>query len=444
MMNRRGCLSAFLLTVAVSAPAWSQNYVTGANTGAESKIDNAPDTVAFPLNVSGGGSYSLNGGIFYLKGGTITSGSITLTLYSGTTALASMTLTNAQFCAPVSNCQSYAYHTFTFPSPAVLAAGSYSLVLTSTATPQQNDAYFVKGGGTVFNVSTSASGTADLILSKSASPSNFQQGSTASYAIQATNIGSAATSGTITVSDTLDSNLTFVSSSGSGWTCGLAGQVVTCTNPAVLAAGASAPTITITVMVQSNSEATVTNNAAVSGGGETNAANDTFQLVTSVSSPNLSVSKSATPASFSQGGNAAYSIVVTNNGNTATSGTMTVTDTLDSNLTFVNATGSNWTCSAAGQVVTCTSTTSIAASAAASAITLNVTINPNGETSVTNNVSVSGGGQAAGLSNSFRLTSNVATGSATGVPISGWPTLIGLAAAGVLFLTKRKFANHPA
>jgi hypothetical protein len=61
--------------------------------------------------------------------------------------------------------------------------------------------------------------------------------------------------------------------SGSGWTANLA--AFTCSRSDALAAGAAYPSITITVSVATNAAAGVTNNAAVSGGGDANAANNT-------------------------------------------------------------------------------------------------------------------------------------------------------------------------
>jgi uncharacterized repeat protein (TIGR01451 family) len=437
MLNSRTQLFVAVLAIVTAAPMWAQNYVTGPNSGAESKIDNIPDNVTFPLTVTGAGTYSLSGAIFFLKGGTSTTGTITLTLKNGATTLATVTLSNAQFCAGTSNCQSYSYHTFTFPAAAVLSAGSYTLVLSSTATPQQNEAYFAKGGGTTITASTNVVGVSDLIVSKTGSPNTFIQGNTATYGIQVANIGNLATSGTITVIDTLDANLTFIAATGTNWVCGGIAQVLTCTSTSAVSAGASAPPITINALVLSNGEAAITNNVSVAGGGETNSANDTFQLVTPVTSPNLSVTKSVTPTALTPAGSAAYSITVTNSGNATTTGTITVTDTLDANLTYVSASGSGWSCSPAGQVVTCTSTTAVAASASAAAITLNATVKSNGEVSVTNNVAVSGGGQASGLSSSFQLVSAVGA-SVSQVPISNWPTLIGLAAAALFFFATRK------
>ena len=68
--------------------------------------------------------------------------------------------------------------------------------------------------------------------------------------------------------------------SGTGWTCTLA--TLTCTRTDALAAGANYPAIALTVNVAADAPASVTNIATVSGGGETNTANDTAADVTAI------------------------------------------------------------------------------------------------------------------------------------------------------------------
>src|SRR5262249_39665888 len=147
----------------------------------------------------------------------------------------------------------------------------------------------------------------------------------------------------------------------------------TCTTSAAIAAGASAPPITITVNVAANVGPSVTNGVTVAGGGESNTSNNSFQLVSNINAPDLSVSKFATPTTFSQGQSGAiYTILVSNGGTGPSSGTITVTDTLDPNVAFVSASGTNWSCNAAAQVVTCTTSAAIAAGDSAPPITISV------------------------------------------------------------------------
>jgi len=71
----------------------------------------------------------------------------------GGTLVASVDLTNAQFCAEiVTNCQSYTSLPFHFDAPVTIQAGhDYIATLTSTVDSAQADAYFIKGPQT-FNV----------------------------------------------------------------------------------------------------------------------------------------------------------------------------------------------------------------------------------------------------------------------------------------------------
>jgi len=73
----------------------------------------------------------------------------------------------------------------------------------------------------------------------------------------------------------------------------------------------------------------------------------------------LSLSKTHTGI-FTAGTQGVYNLTVTNKESTATSGTITVNDTLPSGLSFVSNSNADWSCVAAGQVLTCTSTTPIA------------------------------------------------------------------------------------
>src|SRR5262249_37458762 len=68
-----------------------------------------------------------------------------------------------------------------------------------------------------------------------------------------------------------------------GWSCTLAS--LSCSRTDQLPAGASYPPITVTVNIASSAPSAVTNVAVVSGGGETNAANDTASDVTTIAPP---------------------------------------------------------------------------------------------------------------------------------------------------------------
>ena len=103
---------------------------------------------------------------------------------------------------------------------------------------------------------------------------NFTQGDVGdTYTITVGNAGNAATSGTVSLVDSLPSGLTATAFSGPGWTTNLA--TLTATRNDALAAGVSYPALTLTVNVAANAPTSVINTATVSGGGEVYAGGDT-------------------------------------------------------------------------------------------------------------------------------------------------------------------------
>jgi uncharacterized repeat protein (TIGR01451 family) len=127
---------------------------------------------------------------------------------------------------------------------------------------------------------TAPAGAPDLAITVTHT-GNFTQGEIGdSYTIVVTNVGTAASSGTITVTDSLPAGLTATGISGAGWTPDLG--TLTCTRSDGLASGVAYPAITLTVIVASNAPASITNTATVSGGGETNSANDTASDPTTI------------------------------------------------------------------------------------------------------------------------------------------------------------------
>ena len=98
-----------------------------------------------------------------------------------------------------------------------------------------------------------------------------------------------ATSGLVTVAITLDASLTPTLASGTGWACGIAGQVVTCTRNTALAAKLSYPPISITTTVAANAPSLLSNTATVSNAGDFNSANNTFADPVGVRAPTQAV-----------------------------------------------------------------------------------------------------------------------------------------------------------
>jgi len=106
---------------------------------------------------------------------------------------------------------------------------------------------------------------------------NFVVGQQGSYTFSVQNVGDAATSGSITVTDTLPNGLTLVSASGTDWDCSgssIGGHTIICIYSLVLAPNASAPDITVTVNVGAGAAPGVINTAFVTTPGDLDPSND--------------------------------------------------------------------------------------------------------------------------------------------------------------------------
>jgi uncharacterized repeat protein (TIGR01451 family) len=110
---------------------------------------------------------------------------------------------------------------------------------------------------------------------------NFTQGDTGdTYTITVTNVGAGASSGTVTITNSLPAGLMATAISGGGWTTNLGN--LTCTRSNSLAAGASYPSITVAVNVATNAPASGIFTAILFGGGDTNLANNTASDPTTI------------------------------------------------------------------------------------------------------------------------------------------------------------------
>jgi hypothetical protein len=242
-------------------------------------------------------------------------------------------------------------------------------------------------GTTTVNVNT----VSDLALTMQHA-GNFGRTQTGSYTITAVNGGGGPTSGTVTVTDTLPTGLTAAAMSGTGWSCNV--NTVTCTRADVLVAGGSYPPITLTVNVSDLISSMVTNIATISGGGETDTANDLVGDVTNIVTAGVDVSVTSTPFQLftSQGATGVtLNTSIFNFGSAATTGAVTETITLIPGLTATALSGSGWNCTLA--TLTCTRSDSLASAQAYPAVTVtfNVALNaPLSVGSITATVSATG------------------------------------------------------
>lgn len=236
--------------------------------------------------------------------------------------------------------------------------------------------------------------TPDMTLSKSSS-GLFTRGLTATYTIPVSNVSpDGPSSGTVTVNDTLPIGLMPTGASGTGWSCSVASQTVSCTDSTALTAGSTYPSITVTANVLQTAPSTVTNTATVGGGGEVNLANDTATNVAAVvSSADLGVTDAASPDPVAAGANITYTQVVTNNGPSAAD-TATLVQAVPTGTTFVSISApAGWTCTTPGVGstgnVVCSTLSMTGSTAATFSMVVKVTAGTTSGTVITDTATVS-------------------------------------------------------
>ena len=160
------------------------------------------------------------------------------------------------------------------------------------------------------------------------------------YTLAVNNGGPAIANG-LAVTNTLPAGVVFQSASGSGWTCGETGGVVTCTRPTLGLGAAPAIDIAVTAPPQA---ATLTNNASVAAtetdSAPSNNSDTETTTVTAAPTADLALDKSDGGVEGRWGQPLTYTVTVSNSGPVAVTAA-TVTDTMPSALT-----GVTWTCTA--------------------------------------------------------------------------------------------------
>ncbi|WP_028544641.1 S-layer homology domain-containing protein [Paenibacillus taiwanensis] len=239
----------------------------------------------------------------------------------------------------------------------------------------------------------------DLTLSKTHT-GNFKQGQTnASYTLTASNIGAAATSGLVKVTDTLPPGLIAKSISGAGWTCTVG--TVTCTRSDALAGGGQYPPITLLVDVN-GVPSTAINRAEISGGGDGNSTNNMVEDPTLIES-GVDLTLNLVPqGAFRQNESGTYILSVTNQGSYKTDGSAVVASfTVPASFTLTGLSGSGWSCSVATS--SCTRTNELPVSASYPSITAQVMVAANSPASVTMGAAITGGGDTSSANNTTSL-----------------------------------------
>ena len=277
---------------------------------------------------------------------------------------------------------------------------------------------------------------ADLGVTKTDSPDPVTEGGNITYTIVVTNYGPGAATN-VTLTDTLDEIVAFVSATPSQGTCSASTGTITC-DIGSLANGA---TTTVTVVVTTPDVAEpmqITNLVSVSGteldpvGNNDSATEQTTVVPAGPAMADLAVTKadSSDPA-FSGGPLLTYTIAVVNNGPDGATNVLLV-DTLPNGVTFNTATPSAGDCdqvATAGEV-----TCRLGSLASSSSATVTLVVTPEAVTepiSITNTATVSATEQDPNLGNNAAAESttvnppgadmSVSTSSSPGTPLVNEP-----------------------
>jgi len=308
------------------------------------------------------------------------------------------------------------------------------------------------------NVATSVAvaNLPDLVVDVTGGPASAPAGANFTYTLTAQNIGTASATG-VAVQFTIPTGLTFVSAAdgGSAGFTGVNSAGVVTFSGGMLGIGAS-DTLIITVSSASSGTYTVPAGAAIidpantiAESNETN--NSSVSTVTTViSAPDLVVTSTPYPNSGIHAGDAAdtYLVYVTNvsKSGASTSGTVTISDTLPTGLTpaasMNGAVINGWTVAVSGQTVTATRSDVLAPGATYPPLILTFSVASNATGSVSNTVSVAGGGSLASGNNAVTGSGGSASSSSTSTVAVG--TASAIATPGTLIVSRSHYAGAPA
>lgn len=246
-------------------------------------------------------------------------------------------------------------------------------ILNNSATVAEHT-YDPTPGNNTGSANATVTASADVAISKTLSSPQLIAGGQASYSLSVSNAGPSAAAGPITVTDPLPAGTSFVSATGTGWTCdpipaGTVGATLHCTLPGPLAVGATPAAILLTVGIPSGQTAAVSNTGTVSSSSTDPIPSNNSSTVTSTPMvrADLQIQKRHLTSTFVAGQNAVYQIDVFNAGEADATG-VSVSDPLPTGLSYQSFSSSdpNWGCSAAGATVTCSYTGSLAAGSTSS------------------------------------------------------------------------------
>jgi uncharacterized repeat protein (TIGR01451 family) len=206
----------------------------------------------------------------------------------------------------------------------------------------------------------------DLALSASQSIPP-RAGGIGQISVDVTNNGTAGTVNPSVVTIPLSPAVSYrpTGSTIAGWLCESpgTGTQVTCTRSQSIGAGDSAPPLRVRTNVGAAAQASWSTDVSLRTQGEVTErlADNDVAIAEELETIDLKMLKTFDPASIRAGTRSNYQLSVENIGNTASTGTTRVTETVDSTFGNPQAAGPGWSCQVSGQDIACTRTASIAA-----------------------------------------------------------------------------------
>ena len=260
--------------------------------------------------------------------------------------------------------------------------------------------------------------SADLHLTKNDGTTSLISGGTTTYTLTAINQGSLASSGIITIVDTLPTGLSVANgvvvltgAQSVNWACSAASNVLTCTSTAAIAANGGTSAFAFSANVIGANGTAVINRAAIGGANDPNKPAPTSSTASActgndspagcavdqdtISAPLLTLTKSDGSDTVLAGASTNYTLTVTNSGGVATSGTIQIVDVLPSGMSYTGTspfTTGNFSCAytSASLSFTCTSTAAIGIGAN-TVLSLPATVAAGAPSALTNLAQIGGG-----------------------------------------------------
>jgi CSLREA domain-containing protein/uncharacterized repeat protein (TIGR01451 family) len=205
----------------------------------------------------------------------------------------------------------------------------------------------------------------------------------------------------VAFTDPLPAGLVVSTPNGLTGTCGTGivtaaagSSSVALTGGTIATTGTCSFSVNVTAMAPGN-QVNTTGAVSAANGGTGNTATASITVLT----PDLTITKSHAGNFFQGQTGATYTITVNNIGPGPSAGAVSVIDTLPAGLTATGMAGTGWACTVG--TLTCTRNDSLASNASYPVITMMVSVAANAAASVTNVVTVSGGGELNTANDSF-------------------------------------------